>query len=310
MVQTNLVTGGLGFIGSHLIERLLGKKEKVICLDNCSTGCFSNIRNLKNNNQFEYIKHDVIDPIDLKNIDRIWHLACPASPEKYQSNPIYTAKVNFIGSLNILELAKKNNSKVLFTSSSECYGESFKFPQAEAENGYLNTSSERSCYFEGKRIAETLFFDYERLFGLDIRVIRIFNAYGPRMKKEDGRVVSTFFSQILNKKPFTIFGDGKQTRSFCYISDIIDSLLLIMEKDVSGLINVGDNYEISIKRLAELINNIVGIENKHIFLPKSPFDPVRRIPCIKKISNELNWSPKIKLDVGLRQTLEYYENLI
>ncbi len=310
MTQTNLVTGGLGFIGLNLIERLLENKEKVICIDNCSTGCLSDLKKFKNNNQFQFFKHDVINPLNFKNIDKIWHLACPASPKKYQSNPIYTSKVNFLGALNILELAKKNNSRVLFASSSECYGESFKFPQSETDNGYLNTRSERSCYFQGKRIAETLFFDYERLYNLDIRVIRIFNAYGPRMDKNDGRVVSNFFSQILNKRPFTIYGDGKQTRSFCYISDIIDSLILIMGTQVSGIINVGDNYEISINGLAELINNVVGVNNEKIFLPNSVFDPKRRVPCIKRLRNELNWAPKIKLDFGLKKTLDYYKNLI
>ena len=307
---TNLITGGLGFIGSNLSQRLLEKNEKVITLDNMSSGSKKNLNRLMLNDKFTFINHDILNPIELKDIDKIWHLASPAAPSKYQKNPIETSKINFIGSINALNLAKENKAKILFTSSSECYGHSTQFPQKESEGGFLSTTSKRSCYSQSKRIAETLFFDYERVYDLDVKVTRLFNIYGPNMDFKDGRVISNFFYQALYKKPFTIYGDGNQKRSFCFIDDAIDLLILIMESNLKGIINIGNNREISINNLAYKINNIVGFKNKLIHMELPEDEPQRRLPALNRAKNELNWHPKFSLNNGLSQTFKYYEKII
>ena len=310
MTITNLITGGLGFIGSNLSKRLLEKNEKVISLDNLSSGSKKNLNTLKFNDKFSFINHDILNPIELKNIDKIWHLASPASPTKYQINPIETSKINFIGSINALNLAKENKAKILLTSSSECYGHSKQFPQKESEGGFLSTSSKRSCYSQSKRIAETLFFDYERAYGLDVKVTRLFNIYGPNMDIKDGRVISNFFYQALYKKPLTIYGNGNQKRSFCFIDDAIDLLILIMESKLKGIINIGNNSEISINNLAYKINKIVGFNNKIIYRELPEDEPQRRLPALNRAKNEFNWYPKFSLDNGLSKTFEYYKKII
>ena len=262
------------------------------------------------NDKFTFINHDILNPIELKDIDKIWHLASPASPNKYQKNPIETSKINFIGSINALNLAKENKAKILFTSSSECYGHSIQFPQKESEGGFLSTSSKRSCYSQSKRIAETLFFDYERVYDLDVKVTRLFNIYGPYMDIKDGRVISNFFYQALYKKPLTIYGDGNQKRSFCFIDDAIDLLILIMESNLKGIINIGNNREISINNLAHKINNIVGFKNKIIHMELPEDEPKRRLPSLNRVNNELNWQPKFSLNKGLSKTFEYYKKII
>ena len=307
---TNLITGGLGFIGSNLSQRLLEKNEKVISIDNMSSGSKENLSRLILNEKFTFINHDILNPIELKDIDKVWHLASPASPNKYQKNPIETSKINFIGSINALNLAKENKAKILFTSSSECYGHSIKFPQKESEGGFLSTSSKRSCYSQSKRIAETLFFDYERVYDLDVKVTRLFNIYGPNMDIKDGRVISNFFYQALSKKPFTIYGDGNQKRSFCFIDDAIDLLILIMESNLKGIINIGNNREISINNLAYKINKMAGFNNKIIHMELPEDEPQRRLPALNRAKDELNWHPKFSLNNGLSTTFEYYKKII
>ena len=310
MIRKNLIIGGLGFIGSNLAEALLKNGEEVICLDNLSSGLIKNKIDLEKYNKFNFIKHDILYAIELSGIDRMWHLASPASPKKYQLDPIETAKINFIGTINALDLARKNNARILLTSSSECYGIDSKFPQDEIVSGYLNTKSRRSCYFEGKRIAETLFFDYERIYDLDIRVTRIFNTYGIRMGINDGRVISNFFFQAINGEPLTIYGDGNQTRSFCFIDDAIQLLLLIMDKSIGGITNIGNNEEISIIKLAKLINKLVGNRNSFDFVEIIDDEPKRRVPSLVKVNNLLGWHPKITLVNGLKKTYDYYKKII
>ncbi len=308
-VKINLVTGGTGFLGSHLIKKIINNGEKVICLDNNFTGSVRNISSFLNNENFKYIEHDVIDPINIK-VDKIWHFACPASPIHYQLNPIKTAKTSFIGTLNMLNLAKEQNAKFLLASTSEIYGNPHIHPQPETYNGYVNPTGIRSCYDEGKRIAETLSFDFNRLYSTNIRVIRIFNTYGPRMNINDGRVVSNFIVQALKKESLTIYGNGNQTRSFCYVDDLIDGVIKVMENDYKGPINLGNPTEITISDLAK---NIISLVNPslniiHKSLPED--DPIRRKPDITLAKQKINWNPKISIKDGLIKTIKWFESVI
>ena len=305
-VIRNLVTGGLGFLGSHLIDRLMLTGEEVICLDNTYTGSKRNVINWWKNPLFEFIRHDVTDPIRIE-ADRIWHLACPASPIHYQYNPIKTAKTNFLGTYNMLGLATRVNAKILLASTSEVYGDPEIHPQPESYRGNVNPIGIRSCYDEGKRIAESLCFDYKRMHGLDIRVARIFNTYGPRMLPQDGRVVSNFIVQALENKPITIYGEGSQTRSFCYVDDLIDGLIKLMNGNESGPINIGNPNEFTILELANLIRQKINPSLKIIYKNLPEDDPTQRKPLIKKANESLNWEPKIDLDIGLDKTIDYFK---
>ena len=303
----NLVTGGAGFLGSHLIDRLLNNGEEVICLDNYITGSKNNLNNWNTNSRFEFIRHDVTNPIQLE-VDRIWHLACPASPKSYQANPIKTAKTSFLGTYNMLGLAKRVRATFLMASTSEVYGDPKVNPQSESYRGCVNPIGIRSCYDEGKRIAESLCFDYLRMHSLDIRVARIFNTYGPRMFHDDGRVVSNFIVQALNDEPLTIYGDGNQTRSFCYVDDLIEGLIRLMNSKETGPINLGNPDEFTISELAELVK--VKINNKLTFINKKypEDDPLQRRPDITLARTLLGWEPKIKLELGLDYTIDYFKN--
>ena len=305
----NLVTGGAGFLGSHLIDRLVNNSEEVICLDNYFTGRKINIDKWLGNNNFELIRHDVVNPIQLE-VDRIWHLACPASPVHYQSNPIKTSKTSFLGTYNMLGLARRVNAKILLASTSEVYGDPKVHPQPEEYKGSVNPIGIRSCYDEGKRIAESLCFDYQRMHNTEIRVARIFNTYGPRMIPNDGRVVSNFIVQALKKQPITIYGDGSQTRSFCYVDDLIDGLILLMNSREIGPINIGNPHEFTIKQLADLVIDKTNSSSKIINLPLPQDDPMQRKPIIKKAKETLNWYPKINLDEGLNKTINYFNKII
>ena len=305
----NLVTGGAGFLGSHLIDRLMKNDEEVICLDNYFTGKKSNIRHWIGNKNFELIRHDVTNPIQLE-IDRIWHLACPASPVHYQSNPIKTAKTSFIGTYNMLGLARRVGARILLASTSEVYGDPEIHPQHEEYKGSVNPIGIRSCYDEGKRIAESLCFDYQRMHNTEIRVARIFNTYGPRMVPDDGRVVSNFIVQGLSNSPITIYGDGSQTRSFCYVDDLINGLISLMNSTESGPINIGNPKEFTIKELADIVINKLSSKSKLIHLPLPEDDPLQRKPFIEKAKTKLNWDPKIDLETGLEKTIKYFKEMI
>ena len=305
-VIRNLVTGGLGFLGSHLIDRLMLTGEEVICLDNTYTGSKRNVISWWNNPLFEFIRHDVTVPIRVE-ADRIWHLACPASPIHYQYNPIKTAKTNFLGTYNMLGLATRVNARILLASTSEVYGDPEIHPQPESYRGNVNPIGVRSCYDEGKRIAESLCFDYKRMHGLDIRVARIFNTYGPRMLPQDGRVVSNFIVQALENKPITIYGDGSQTRSFCYVDDLIDGLIKLMNGNESGPVNIGNPNEFTILELANLIREKINPKLNIIYKELPEDDPTQRKPLIKKAKDNLNWEPKIDLDKGIDKTINYFK---
>ena len=303
-----LVTGGAGFIGTHLCKSLLDLGHKVICLDNLLTGSVKNIQNLKKNPNFEFVYHDITEPYFRNNIDEIYNLACPASPVHYQSKPIKTIKTCTIGVINMLGLAKKNNAKILQASTSEVYGDPEIHPQKENYNGNVNTLGYRSCYDEGKRCAETLFMDYHREHNLKIKIVRIFNTYGPKMAINDGRVISNFINQSLNQKEITINGDGNQTRSFQYIDDLIDGLIKMMnsELDFTGPLNIGNPNEISMNKLAFKIINMTESKSKIIFNDLPQDDPKRRKPNIILAKNKLNWKPKCNLDEGLIKTIDYF----
>ena len=302
----NLVTGGCGFIGSHLIDKLLELDQNVICLDNLSTGSYSNIEKYNNNNNFKFIKGDVLEKHSI-SFDRLWHLACPASPKDYMRDPILTSKINFEGTLNLLKMAQSNNAKVVFTSSSEVYGDCTIFPQEENSIGTINTQNRRSCYSNGKRIAETLCFDFIRIYNMKIKIARIFNAYGPRLRKDDGRVISNFIYQALNGQPLTVFGNGEQTRSFCYISDVVQALILLMEDNYIGSINIGNYFEISILELAKLIDKKIYCQKKFSIKNNLLDEPLRRCPSLKLINRVLNWSPIINLEHGLDLTIKTFK---
>lgn len=305
--QINLVTGGAGFIGSHLVDNLMLNKEIVICLDDFSTGLKSNIRKWENHPRFTTLNHDILNPITNLEVNRIWHFACPASPRKYQIDPINTSKILFNGTLNLLELAKKNNAEFLFASSSEVYGNPKIHPQIENYFGNVNPVGLRSCYEEGKRIAETLCNDFRRIYNLKVRIIRIFNTYGPRMLPDDGRVISNFISQALQGKDLTIYGDGLQTRSFCYIEDSVEAILKVMSNKYNGPINIGNPEEITIKNLAQIIIFKINNSLKIKYLSRESDDPQKRKPTIKKAQNELNWNPKVNLLKGLDLTISDFK---
>ena len=305
----NLVTGGAGFLGFHLIDKLISSGEKVICLDNLSTGSKINIRNYLENPLFEFILHDVTEPIEL-NIDRIWHLACPASPIHYQSNPIKTAKTSFLGTYNMLGLAKKTGAKFLLASTSEIYGDPKIHPQSENYRGNVNCFGSRSCYDEGKRIAETLCYDYQRVHKIDIKIARIFNTYGPRMLPDDGRVVSNFIVKALRGDQLTINGDGSQTRSFCYVEDLINGIIKLMHSEYNKPMNLGNPSEFTIKELAEKVKFLINPKLTFINKPLPDDDPLQRKPNIDIAKNELYWQPKINLDEGLKKTIEYFKSTI
>ena len=305
----NLVTGGAGFLGSHLVDRLMNAGQEVICLDNYFTGRKANIRNWIGHPNFELIRHDVTEPIKLE-VDRIWHLACPASPIHYQFNPIKTAKTSFLGTYNMLGLARRVGARFLLASTSEVYGDPEVHPQPESYRGCVNTTGIRSCYDEGKRISETLCFDYQRMHATEIRVMRIFNTYGPRMLPNDGRVVSNFIVQALEGKPLTVYGDGSQTRSFCYVDDLIEGMIRLMNSEQSGPINIGNPDEFSIKQLAELVRNQINPELQILTQPLPEDDPLQRQPMIDLARRELQWEPKIQLREGLEKTISYFRESI
>jgi UDP-glucuronate decarboxylase len=298
-----LVTGGSGFIGSHLCARLIDMGHYVICLDNNFTGSIDNISQLLDHPMFEFIEHDITLPIYLE-VDQIYHLACPASPKAYQFDPIKTIKTNVHGTITALGIAKKNRARILLTSTSEVYGDPKISPQVEEYWGNVNPVGIRSCYDEGKRIAETLMIEYHRKHDVDIRIARIFNTYGPKMAPDDGRVVSNFIDQCVHNRDITIYGDGSQTRSFCYVDDMVNGLIKLMQQtETIGPINLGNPNEITIKDLAILIQNIIPTESKIIFEDLPQDDPLRRNPDITKAKNILNWEPTVLLEDGLHRTI-------
>ena len=300
-----LVTGGLGFIGSHLCEALIKEGNYVICIDNEFTGDILNIQNIIQNPNFEFIRHDIIDPIKLE-IDEIYHLACPASPKAYQYNSIKTIKTNILGTINMLGLAKRTNAKILLTSTSEIYGDPKITPQVEEYWGNVNPIGIRSCYDEGKRLAETLMMEYNRNHNMDTKIVRIFNTYGPNLAKDDGRVISNFINQALNNEDITIYGEGKQTRSFCYITDLVSGLISLMKTDYNLPINIGNPNEKTIKEIAEKIIEITESKSKIIYESLPEDDPTNRKPDITKAKEILNWEPKVELREGLIKTINYF----
>ena len=306
-----LVTGGAGFLGSFLCERLLAEGCDVICVDNFYTGTKRNIVHLLKNPYFELIRHDITFPLYLE-VDEIYNLACPASPIHYQNDPVQTTKVNVHGSINMLGLAKRVRAKILQASTSEVYGDPTVHPQTEAYWGHVNCIGIRSCYDEGKRCAETLFFDYHRQHKIDIRVVRIFNTYGPRMHPNDGRVVSNFIIQALKNKDITIFGEGTQTRSFCFVDDLIDGLIRMMNAPAKfiGPVNIGNPNEFSIRELASQVISLTGSTSKIVYLPLPEDDPLQRRPNIDLAKEQLGWEPKIQLNEGLERTIEYFREKI
>jgi len=308
MSKRILVTGGAGFIGSHLCERLLEKGNEVVCLDNFFTGSKDNIKNLFSDYRFELVRHDLVNPI-LLEVDQIYNLACPASPVHYQYNPVKTVKTSVMGTLNMLGLAKRVKARILQASTSEVYGDPTVHPQPENYWGNVSCIGLRSCYDEGKRVAETLMMDYHRQNQVDIRIVRIFNTYGPRMALNDGRVMSNFITQALRGKPLTIYGDGSHTRSFCYVSDMVKGMITMMEQDeFIGPVNLGNPQEISIAELAESIIKATGSTAGIEYQPLPPDDPVRRCPDITLAKAELDWEPEIDFKTGLSQTIEYFKN--
>ena len=302
-----LVTGGAGFIGSHLCKRLLDEGYEVICLDNLFTGQKDNIRELMNHPYFEFIRHDVLEDIYVE-CDQIYNLACPASPIHYQYDPIKTIKTCFIGSLHALGLAKRCNARILQASTSEVYGDPEVHPQPESYWGHVNPDGIRSCYDEGKRAAETIFFDYHRQHGVDIKVVRIFNTYGPNMRGDDGRVVSNFIVQALKGEDITIYGDGSQTRSFCYVDDLVDGLIRMMNSrdGFTGPVNLGNPGEFTMLELAQKVIELTGTDSKIVYMPLPQDDPTQRKPTIDLAEKELGWKPTIPLDEGLKKTIEYF----
>ena len=305
-----LITGGAGFLGSHLCDKLIEKGEYVICLDNLYTGNKDNIKHLLTNSNFEFIEYDIIEPIDLK-VNQIYNLACPASPPHYQADPIKTAKTSVLGALHMLDLARKNNARILQASTSEVYGDPEVHPQPESYRGCVNPIGIRSCYDEGKRMAETLFFDYHRQYGTDIRVIRIFNTYGPRMNPEDGRVVSNFIVQALKGQDITIYGNGTQTRSFCYVDDLLEGMYRLMNvENFTGPVNIGNPSEFTMLELARKILQMTGSESKLVYMPLPGDDPTQRKPVIALAKEKLDWEPTIDLENGLIKTIEYFKGIV
>ena len=305
-----LVTGGAGFLGSHLCERLINEGHEVICLDNFFTGNKRNVAHLLNNSNFEIMRHDVIHPV-YAEVDWIFNFACPASPIHYQRDPVRTIKTSVMGALNTLGLAKRNGARILQASTSEVYGDPKIHPQSEDYRGAVNPIGIRACYDEGKRTAETLFFDYHRQHKIDIRVVRIFNTYGPRMSENDGRVVSNFIIQALKGEDITVYGDGSQTRSFCYVDDLIDGIVRMMNtENFTGPVNIGNPRESTILELAEIILQLTGSKSKIVYKPLPSDDPIQRCPNITLAKEKLGWSPKVKLEDGLKATIDYFRSRI
>jgi UDP-glucuronate decarboxylase len=307
-----LVTGGAGFLGSHLCERLIAAGASVICADNFFTGARRNVEALRDDGRFELLDHDVTSPLDVE-VDQIFNLACPASPIHYQRDPVRTIKTSVHGAINMLDLAKGRDATILQASTSEVYGDPTVHPQAESYWGNVNPIGPRACYDEGKRCAETLFFDYRRQHGLRIKVARIFNTYGPRMNPDDGRVVSNFIVQALKGEDITIYGDGMQTRAFCYVDDLIDGWLRLMDHtpdDFTGPVNLGNPVELPVKQLAERVLKLVNGKSKLVFQPLPVDDPMQRCPDITLARQALNWEPKVALDQGLARTIEYFDGLL
>lgn len=305
-----LVTGGAGFLGSHLCDRLIQEGNDVICVDNLFTGSKDNIRHLLSSPYFEFIRHDVTEPLYVE-VDQIYNLACPASPPYYQYNPIKTAKTSIYGAMNMLGLAKRVNARILQASTSEVYGDPKVHPQPETYWGHVNPNGIRSCYDEGKRMAETLFFDYHRQHKVDIKIIRIFNTYGPRMNPYDGRVVSNFIVQALKNEDITIYGDGKQTRSFCYVDDLIDGMCRMMNsEEFTGPVNLGNPGEFTMLELADKIIKLIDSKSKLVFHPLPGDDPTQRRPVIELAKEKLGWEPKIALEEGLKKTIAYFKTVI
>ena len=304
-----VVTGGAGFIGSHLCDRLVQRGHDVVCVDNLLTGEFANIRPLLNHPRFEFIEQDVREPLAIRGaVDQIYNLACPASPRHYQRDPVATVETCVVGARNVLELARNKGARVLQASTSEVYGDPDVHPQPESYVGHVNITGPRACYDEGKRCAETLFFDFHRLHGVPIKVARIFNTYGPRMLENDGRVVSNFIAQALRNQPITLYGDGSQTRSFCYIDDLVDGLELLMQSppDFLGPCNLGNPRECTIKQIAKLVVNLTKCSSRIEYRALPADDPKRRQPVIGQAQTVLGWRPRVPLEAGLRATIDYF----
>ncbi|WP_028321293.1 UDP-glucuronic acid decarboxylase family protein [Desulfatiglans anilini] len=306
-----LITGGAGFLGSHLCERLMAEGHDVLCLDNFFTGSKRNVAHLLGRPNFELLRHDLVQPI-LLEVDEIYNLACPASPVHYQYNPVKTVKTSVMGAINMLGLAKRVKAKILQASTSEVYGDPQEHPQHETYWGHVNPIGRRACYDEGKRCAETLFFDYHRQNGVNIRVARIFNTYGPRMHPNDGRVVSNFIVQALSGKPITLYGDGLQTRSFCFVDDLIEGLMRLMAApdDLTGPVNLGNPDEFSIRELAEQIVRLTGSSSTFVYEPRPSDDPLQRRPDIRLAMERLGWRPRTQLGEGLSRTIRYFRETV
>lgn len=305
-----LVTGGAGFLGSHLCQRLLERGWEVLCLDNFYTGTKHNLQTFINHPDFEIIRHDICEPLSVE-VDAIYHLACPASPVHYQRDPIQTTKTSVLGALNILELAKRLRVPILFSSTSEVYGDPTQHPQREDYWGHVNSIGPRACYDEGKRCAESLFMDYHRQYQVDIRLARIFNTYGPKMCANDGRVISNFVVQALSHQPLTLYGNGEQTRSFCYVDDTVLGLMKLMDKPHYHLpVNIGNPIEKTMKEIAQTILQLTGSQSTTAYLPLPVDDPKQRCPDISRAKAELNWEPRIDLTTGLKQTISYFQTLL
>ncbi|MHC8732863.1 UDP-glucuronic acid decarboxylase family protein [Arenicellales bacterium IMCC56312] len=306
-----LVTGGAGFLGSHLCDRLVAAGNDVVCVDNFYTGAKENIADLRDKPNFELIRHDITFPLYVE-VDEIYNLACPASPVHYQHDPVQTTKTCVHGAINMLGLAKRTGARILQASTSEVYGDPEVHPQQESYWGRVNPIGIRSCYDEGKRCAETLFFDYHRQYGLDIKVARIFNTYGPRMHPDDGRVVSNFIVQALKGNPITIYGDGSQTRSFCFVDDLIDAFLKLMKTDreVTGPVNLGNSGEFTIAELAERVVELVGSSSEIVYQPLPQDDPLQRRPDLTLADQLLDWRPKVDLEEGLRPVIDYFRGVL
>ncbi|SEI51689.1 UDP-glucuronate decarboxylase [Allopseudospirillum japonicum] len=303
-----LVTGGAGFIGSHLCEALVARGHQVVSVDNYYTGSRENIRHLLDKANFEALRHDVVEPLRVE-VEQIYNLACPASPVHYQKYPVQTTKTSVLGALNLLGLAKRTQARILQASTSEVYGDPHVHPQKETYWGHVNPIGIRACYDEGKRCAETLFFDYQRQYGVDIRVARIFNTYGPRMHPHDGRVVSNFIMQALAGEPITLYGDGQQTRSFCYVDDLVEALIRLMQQDThAGPINLGNPNEFTIAELAEEVLSLVGGPSKLVYRDLPADDPQQRQPDISQAQQALDWQPQVSLRDGLKETIAYFKH--
>ena len=307
----NLVTGGTGFLGSHLIDHLIKKNQQVICIDNNSTGNIKNLKKWEDNERLKIIDHDIIDPIFI-DVDRIWHFACPASPSTYKLDPINTAKTSFLGTLNMLELAEKLKVKIFHASTSEVYGNPKEHPQGESYWGFVNPIGERACYNESKRMAESLCLDFKRKFNTDVCIARIFNTYGPKMDPNDGRVISNFIVQALKSNPLTVYGSGKQTRSFCFVKDLISGIIKLMESNYYYPINLGNPQEIEINQLAKMIKDKINpeLEILYEYLPLENDAPNRRMPDIKLAKEILNWEPNISIRDGLSRTIDWFKKNI